>query len=73
MAFNRQVINGYCRKLLLLFVGLRTQIIYWALSLVQERGWSEEERMVKNGSGLGFNEQDANRKIIRGGISPRIR
>ena len=28
--------------------------------------------MVKNGSGLGFNEQDANKKVIREGISPRI-
>ena len=33
-------------------VRLRAQIIYWALGLVREYGWSEEERMVKNGPGL---------------------
>ena len=38
-------------------VGLRSQIIYWGLGLVQEHGWSEEEQMVMNGSGLGFNEK----------------
>ena len=49
------------------------QIIYWALGLGREREWSEEERMIMNGSCSGFNEQDTNRKIVRGGISPRIR
>ena len=40
-----------------------------------EREWFEEEQIIMNGSGIGsgFNEQDANRKIVRGGISPRIR
>ena len=37
-------------------VGLRAQIIYWALGLGREREWSEEEQMIMNGSGSGFNE-----------------
>ena len=69
----RGVMKNYFSCKLIILVGLRAQIIYWALGLVWERGWSEEERMVNNGSSSGFNEQDANRKIIREGISPRIR
>ena len=54
-------------------VRLRAQIIYWALDLVRERGWSEEERMVMNGSDSVFNEQNTNEKVVQAGISPRIR
>ena len=49
-----------------MFVGLRAQIRYWALGLGREREWFEEEQIIMNGSGTGsgFNEQDANRKIV---------
>ena len=42
--------------IIIIIVGLRAQIIYWALGLVREHGWSEEERMIMNDSGSVFNE-----------------
>ena len=42
------------------------------MSKIQMGRWSEEERMVKNGLGSEFNEQDTNAKVVRGEISPRI-
>ena len=59
------VLKGYYR--------VRAQIIYWALSLVREHEQSKEEQIVMNDSGLGFSEQDMNGKLVRGGITPRIR
>ena len=51
-------------------VGIRAQIIYWALGLGREHKQFEEEQMVMNDSGSGFSEQDTNGKLVRGGITP---
>ena len=56
----------------ILNVGLRAQIIYWALGLGREHEQFEEEHMVMNDSGTGFSEQDTNGKLVRGGITPWI-
>ena len=56
----------------ILIVGSRAQIIYWALGLVRESGWFEEEQMVKNDLDSGLNEQNMNGKVVQGGISPWI-
>ena len=53
-------------------LGLRAQIIYWALSFGREREQSEDERKIMNGSDPGLNEQGTNGKVIRGGTSPWI-
>ena len=57
----------------MIHVGLRAQIIYWALGLGREHEQSEEEQMVMNDLGSGFNKQDTNGKLVQGGITPRIR
>jgi len=49
---------------LLVFVGLRAQIIYWALGLGREHEQSEEEQMVMNDLVSGFNEQDTNGRSV---------
>ena len=40
----------------MIHVGLRAQIIYWALGLGREHEQSEEEQMVMNDSGSRFNK-----------------
>ena len=55
-------------KLVKYFVGLRAQIIYWALDLGREHEWSKDKQMVMNGSDPRLNEQDANGKVVQGGI-----
>ena len=54
-------------------VGLTAQIICWTLSLGREHEQSEKEQMVTNDLSLGFSEQNTNGKLVRGGITPRIR
>ena len=41
-------------------VGIRAQLIYWALGLGREHEQSEDEQMAMSGSGLGLNEQNTN-------------
>ena len=53
-------------------VGLKAQIIYWALGLGREHEQSDDKRMIMNGSDPRLNEQDTNEKVVRGGISPQI-
>ena len=43
-------------------VGIRAQLIYWALGLGREHKQSEDERMVMSGSNPGLNEQNTNQK-----------
>ena len=63
--------NNACEKICI--CNCRVKGPNYILGLGREHEQSEEEQMVTNDSGSGFNEQDTNGRSVRGGVTPRTR